>query len=438
MKTALQKNNAGSTLLYVIASLVILGAAVAGMSNLTTRSAMTQAQNDQGARARLMALSGINYAKTLDGDALDALVASGEDTFTLSGDESFTLTVTGPAGSIYTVNSEGNVDVAGPREAHFKFVAEVEPGSELEWVGWPEGQEPPVVFGQNMALILSNVEGNISSASDLYVGAGIAIKGNICAVEDVTVSIGADVSGNVEASGNVDVEYSVDIHGDITAGGDVTLTGARILFLTLDVWVGGDVTAGGEINKNAYVTIEGDEREYVPADISCASIELPPFREVPASAPSAPEGGIGLSEDNPFLGGEDYFYQTFNFSGENDLYFDLSDGDFAVFVEGDIRFAWFTRFHVKETEDGEWRTFNSYPGESFKDAAAAMYFESHGSATIGYGTYWLGTIYAEGEIDISLLPGAYGQFVSHDEGFNLDGLSNITYVGATYWNRLTD
>lgn len=449
----IQKN--GSILIPVIVAIVTVASFGTWMSSESTISVINQLEFNQANIARNLAYSGIDYAKGMaykyskDGKSLDELLEDLEEDEGVislgSNVGSFKLIAEKDTTTTFTVKSTTGYSPSGSMQAAYTLPLQTtitfpsETPTDPDWEGWPPDQEPPVVYGQNMAIILSNVEGNISSASDLFVGGLVNINGNLCALQDVTVSIGADVSGNVEASGNVDVKYGVNIHGNITAGDDVTLTGIPFIGR---VWVGGDVTAGGQIDKNASVTIDGDEREYTSSTISCASIKLPPFREVPESAPSSPEGGIGLSEDNPFLGGEDYFYQSFNFSEASNLYFDLSKGDFAVFVEGDITFKEGTRFHIKETEDGEWRIFNNYPDESFRDAAAALYFESHGSVTIKSTlfsrTYWLGTVYAQGDIDISLLNGAYGQFVSHYEGFTLEGASRITYVAANYWDRLTD
>jgi len=103
---------AGSSLLYVVAGLVILSTLATAVTNLTPSAALTNLANIHEQRAYYLALSGLNFwskGKTgsyiLDGDA-------------------FTLTQSGPdAAGYYTITSTGTVQAGTGRETNILLSA---------------------------------------------------------------------------------------------------------------------------------------------------------------------------------------------------------------------------------------------------------------------------------------------------------------------------
>lgn len=114
-------SNAGSSLLYVIAGVVILAAVGAGMTQLTTRTTMTALRANAGFRAYYMALAGKNYAEGLGQTELDAL--SSPVTLTITGYGTITLSATPHAtlADAYDVQSLGTVEGGSSLEANYQL-----------------------------------------------------------------------------------------------------------------------------------------------------------------------------------------------------------------------------------------------------------------------------------------------------------------------------
>lgn len=124
----LHTSTRGSSLLYVIAALVVASALSAGMASLISRTFMAETRVCYGKRAYYLALSGIDYALNMPFDAFKAL-AGKTTTLDVGGAGQIALTVTGPdAAGDYAVASLGAVEPGSSLEGAFSLAA-TRPGS---------------------------------------------------------------------------------------------------------------------------------------------------------------------------------------------------------------------------------------------------------------------------------------------------------------------
>lgn len=175
----------GSSLLYVIASLVVLSALGAGMASMTAGAFMAQPTENAGKRAYYLALSGVNYAQALPFDEFKDL-AGKTTTLSMGGAGQAAVTVTGPdAAGDYAIDSLGTSEPGSSLEGNFTLAAaragseEISFADNLDDFGAPVESNPPddiitvdlaaqsINFGNNSKETYGAIwyEGNSSAGS---------------------------------------------------------------------------------------------------------------------------------------------------------------------------------------------------------------------------------------------------------------------------------
>ncbi|SDU10357.1 polymer-forming cytoskeletal protein [Desulfobacula phenolica] len=235
------RNETGSSLLFIIITIIVLGVLGTGMLSLFTSSTVSVFTPNYSLKARYMAEAGIRYAKGEMRNATDLAAAvstlnnNGNDYVPEDG-SGFTLNISGNS-SPYTIVStgfSGTGAAASYIELSDTFAFEDGSGSggkDFEFV--VSGGSGTSIHGA------ASVEGGISTANDFSIhGSGI-LKGDVNAGGDVTVNGSGKVAGDIVSGGDIDVRGSGNITGNIDAQGDVSLTG--------DALVVGDITAKGDV-----------------------------------------------------------------------------------------------------------------------------------------------------------------------------------------------
>lgn len=249
----MQSSHRGSALLYVIASIVLMGAVgggVAYFSSSSSTSAIIKTRTDQ---AYYAAMAGINYARTFKDSDFQAIIAEtdSQKQFTLD-DSTFTLTVGAKSGSDYPVESLGAAAHGTPLAANHHIGPVDIP---------PVASSRPPLKGISGAYV--NARGNITGdviGVNINISDGTTITGSVISTSTtstLTISGGtniATVSGLICARNGVSITGGSKIYGDIHApsgGGGVG-----------SVFIGG----GSEIYANIYaddtISFNGNPKIY--------------------------------------------------------------------------------------------------------------------------------------------------------------------------------
>ncbi len=304
----------GGALLYVIASIVLLGAIGGGVAYFSSSSSTSQLANTRAEQAYYAALSGQAYLEQqheqfeknegndpeaqvfLDFQA--AMVANG-GVRALDASRRFTVTISNPSVSapfLYTgtvvgdyLDAQGNVTEsyriaqtrAGSASDPFVPVPYEDPEDPSEPSTPDEmGRMTPVVSNKSQidtgvygnTVTLENeasVKGDVISLSWVKVGNMAAVGGDVCADGDVTLNNKASVGGDINTPGNITIgSDAAMVKGSIFAGGKVTLeSSASVLgeihaagnvVLNWNSSVGGGVFSSGDVTVANAATVQGD------------------------------------------------------------------------------------------------------------------------------------------------------------------------------------
>ncbi|WP_051958039.1 polymer-forming cytoskeletal protein [Desulfobacter vibrioformis] len=267
------KNETGSSLLFIIISIVVLGVLGAGMFSLFTSSTISVFTPNYSLKARYMAEAGIRYAKGKIRSADDQATAVNELTdngggldYALEDENGFSLDITQGTSS-YTITSTG-FSGTGTARSYIKLSDSTLPlpgnsGADP----WTIDSANVLYGGAGMSISGSaKVEGSISTANDFSINGSGKLKGDVNAGGNVTVEGAGTVEGNIVSGGAVEVkggkgDGTADVTGNIDAQGDVILTGNVIvagnITTTGNVVISGSCKVIGTINAGGSVTIEG-------------------------------------------------------------------------------------------------------------------------------------------------------------------------------------
>jgi len=245
------RNETGSSLLFIIISIIVLGVLGAGMVSLFTSSTISVFTPNNSLKARYMAESGIRYADGAMSKATDlaAVIQDLTTRYTLENEaeKGFNLEITqiGESSS-YTITSTGFWGT-GKAASYIKLSDTWTPTGGSGADPWEKDAKNVFYGGDGMSIAgNANVEGSISTAKDFSISGSGKLKGDVNAGEDVSVSGSGIVDGNIVSGGKVNVNGSGQVTGNIDAQGDVILTG--------------NVTVAGNITTTGNVVIEGSSK----------------------------------------------------------------------------------------------------------------------------------------------------------------------------------
>ncbi|MFZ5812524.1 MAG: hypothetical protein ACOY4F_10815 [Thermodesulfobacteriota bacterium] len=421
----------GSALLYVIASIALLGALGGGVAYFSSSSSMSQVSTTRATQAYYAALSGQKYSKARQTEfedaksSLDDFIADlGTDSrlYTLDTTRTFTLSAVKDDATHYSVKIVGEfLDAQGDATenasitlANQEYVVATETakyakgGKTVYIAGYEEGD----TIGDSVTINSGSIViGNITSISltkALGLAGGVIWSGDqLCSNDGVEISGGSIINGDIQAHGNVVITSSV-VNGDIYAKGNVTIDGGGIVFGDIhsqgsvmlnngSIW--GDVYVKGVFSKCGWCIFSGDQYSNPTAPEDCAGFALPAHEEISSSTE------LYITNQYTFTGKTDindktYAYKSLKSDGWAEICFDLSvDGSYInIFVSEDMVFN--GSIYVKTKPGSCFTLLNYMSGLLFlkSEYAERVYVDVRGSATLGGGTNWFGTIYAKGNI----------------------------------------
>ncbi len=278
-------NTSGAALLYIVAALTLLGAIGAGIAVMSSSSLQEKLTGEREQQAYYVALSGLNYVKSLTQTDVASLLGK-NSTYALNGNSQFKLFVSNAATPPpnYMATVEGVVNSATGAEASFRiasvtFTSQSNPDSGED--PSPPGHISPSdyvlgSYGGNLTLsnqqtvtgdivgngvTLSNqssVSGKVLSSGNVTLVNHATVGGYVCAQGDVSLQNQTSVGGDIDATGDVIVgSNSATVVGSIRATGNVTLQNEAVV--QGDVNAGGSVTLGSNNSKiNGNVKAKGN------------------------------------------------------------------------------------------------------------------------------------------------------------------------------------
>lgn len=299
--------NRGSTLLYVIGALVVLGAIGAGIAVMSPSATQSKLEQEAGERAFYNAQSGLNFIMSMQGyyaangtTVNNFINAMGGNntliTYNVPGNGQFSyrlqLNATNGANGTYNVayllgrsaDSSGNFKYSylaygGDRGSSDSYNYNANTGGASKYVLASYGSAVNVagsavitgdIYGQSFTSQQTNITGNIISQGNANLNFSTHVTGNLCAKGDVVLDQ-SSVTGSVNATGNVTMKFASSVTGSVYAGGYITMAESTTIggsahaqnYLTTgfstnigtSAYSNNDITFGGtaaQIAKDAY------------------------------------------------------------------------------------------------------------------------------------------------------------------------------------------
>ncbi len=423
----------GSALLYVIASIALLGALGGGVAYFSSSSSTSQLARTRSDQAYYAALAGQEYVKAHQaefeaaGSSLAdflADLATNSGIYTLDATRNFTLAASQDDTTHYSVtivgerlNTNGeatenfSIDLTNQEYASSiptKKYSQGSKGSNLNIAGYAQGDSiGDTVTINSGSVVIGNIT-SLSSTTALRFSGGVLWSGDqLCSNDGIDISGGVLINGDIHAHGNVVISSAI-VNGNIYALGTVEINGGSTIFgdihsqstVTLNnglIW--GDVYTKSGFTKCPWCTFTGHVyTDPVPPD-DCAGAVFPEHEVIDSST------DLYITEQYTFYGSTDIndksnAYKTFKTDGWADICFDLSTpGSYVnIFVNGDMLIN--GNIYVKTSSGNCFRPTNYMNGLLFSksDYAERIYVDVNGTARLGGGTNWIGTIYAKGNI----------------------------------------
>lgn len=245
----------GSTLLWMIGALVVLGAVAAGVALMSPSAINQELANNRHQQSYYVALSGINFAKSL---TETQLITVDSKTYSIGSGE-FTLKVGDKSGTTYPVSSLGSINKGKYGESYYYIgsinitpVAEnnIRPTGPTGSISGKEVHIAGIVDGPVIAQIStlsggSKITGSYiltSTTQELVITGGVTVAVNngsvVCSNKGVSISGGSSViNGNVyspgaASSGNgyIKISGGATVNGNLYANNTITLDGASRIY----------------------------------------------------------------------------------------------------------------------------------------------------------------------------------------------------------------
>ncbi|MFU2208822.1 hypothetical protein [Solidesulfovibrio sp. C21] len=321
------RSSSGSTLLWMIGALVVLGSVAAGVALMSPSASRGKLEQEAGMRAYYNANAGLQFLNSANDAGESAKIdfsnftsrmgGTGVVTYTMPDNGAFSyqlgnLNANGVNGTYQITNLIGTVQDVNDKSA-YSYVIYGGGKGESSIVEYTPQQNSSgaysgihgfttknfntvsrttydeTIVGKNVNLATSVViGGDVISSGDTYVGSGATVKGLICSNGDVETNDKVTIYGPIRAQGNVklgssgsvvkndiyakgDVEIGPHntVEGNIHAGGKVTLGSPS--YVLKNVYAGGslDLGSSSRISKNAYVgkNVSLESASYIDVDL---------------------------------------------------------------------------------------------------------------------------------------------------------------------------
>jgi len=300
----------------------------------------------------------------------------------------------------------------------------------------------------------STFNGDIKSQGNISIGSSLTIvKNSIYAIGSVTIGSSVTVDGNINAGGNIQLVSPSYVYGSVYTNGNLNLGNNSTVGQSLsqsnayvknktglesasyiygNLYSGSDISVGwGSQVSGTTCTggaVTGDKRyinecsSYKSADLlpptlpgECKILTAPQH----ASASNFPSRGTDISIQNNILSLSPgtygnisigwlgtlklvsgvYHFVSLDMTGnQTKLYLDSSNGDVTIFVTKYVKLG--NLFKVIMYDGSNEHTYSSIDmSSSEKLIAEKSYLETMGTITFGNENSWIGTLYAEGDIN---------------------------------------
>lgn len=293
--------SSGSSLLWAIGSLVVIGILGAAMALMTPSTMQSKLEQEAGMRAYYNANAGLNFILTMHNVAnrkhiafsnyMIAMGSSSESSYNLGGNSFFVYTL----GNIKTNDPSGSYQITNL----VGMVANSLGGAAYQYAIYGGGKGNSSVLQYDVSLgdnrqaannlmvasainLAGNTQGDIL-AKGLAIADGVTVGGSITTTDSnslLTIQGGANITGNLCSANNINILGGSVVTGTVRSQGDVQITSSTI---TGDVYAQGNVTidGGGTQNGNvysqknisvAYVTMGSKKKKYLLSGLSSVNI----------------------------------------------------------------------------------------------------------------------------------------------------------------------
>lgn len=266
--------SSGSSILWAIGALVVLGLVGAGIAVMTPSATQSKLEQEAGMRAYYNANAGLNFVmsmqnvaqsnKTSFSNYMSMMGDSGVVSYNVEDDGYFAyqlgnIVTNGVNGTYQITDLSGTVMNSSGGSAYGYVIFGGGKGSShvfnynVSSMSNTNGRANDVLSGSAVTITASstNVTGNIYAKNSVSVANDTIINGNVVSNGSFTGASRTSVSGYVCADGDVSLASSSIVSGDINAGGDVTLESASK--------VGGSIYSGGTVTlKSESVVVTGN------------------------------------------------------------------------------------------------------------------------------------------------------------------------------------
>jgi len=443
------RSSSGSTLLWMIGALVVLGSVAAGVALMSPSASNQVVMDNYKDQAYYASLSGINFAKSLN-DASMSNLANKTTFISLSDNVGYDLSIGSPVAGAYPVTSLGKVIVNNVYAANYYIgPIEIVPMSS----GGGDIPDNPAVPDANYSGAKFSFSGNYTGdaiVNTAYFNGGVNISGSIYYMNDGSKcmeiygnSVGSTdgssticsntcikllgnvtVYGNVVGQGNVRLE-SGSVYGNVTTGGDAYLApwNGYIYKLSSDS-DSGDLNYYGTVNSDGIKNIAGDIIKLSKKPSQCKGFSLPKHLVVTPTKDDPNYGDTYIFYGTDIDDTTTYAFPSLTTGGGARTCFDLSGEKkyVNIFVKGGMNFG--SSIYIRTSSDSDCfdksnkLTRSNYNSEKFINAAKKIYIDVNGKAKFsGDGHAWVGTLFVK-------------------DGIQTEG--TFTSVGALYSNGAID
>lgn len=491
------RSSSGSTLLWMIGALVVLGSVAAGVALMSPSASRGKLEQEAGMRAYYNANAGLQFIQSMQRASENSLhanqfVANMMDgassiTYATSPTDSFTYLIANNTSSQNSYDIKyilGSVD-PGKGGAKYNYRINSAEGIAYSYTGSSGGPTSGSGLSKNLlgasgAISFGgDLNGNIA-ASTIDMNEGSNLTGSMVSTSStqkliVTKNVVGTEDNPIEICSNSDVELATSgnvLYGDVYSQGDVvigrpvvgTVRAVGKITFNSNASVSGDVYTQGNIDTtnghiygtahvNSFADISGSGDyedvviEAVAAPKSCATKLIFPEHETPSTSTdfNAANNKLCVNGQCTFTGKDlndhSYSYRNFNVPWGYDVCFDLSSGYVNIFVSGDMNVTP-QNVYIKTTSSQKCfkntTKLTQSLNLSYKEYASKLFIDVTGEFSI-QGGVWFGTVYAG--TGVKLGSGTWMTGALYCSDGDITGLwggrpdIHMDYVESTYFSK---